>query len=71
MKGNYKIKCPSCLVKYPLAKWKAEHKQGEFAKVACPSCGWQPEGEALVSFRVALATQDVVKNLRKREGANA
>lgn len=60
------IKCPHCLTNSPIFEWKAEHKSGELAKVACPSCGWQPEGKGLTHFRGTLALQGLLKDLGKR-----
>ena len=63
---NQEIKCPSCLSNSPISRWKAEHKQGELAKVACPNCGLQPKGKALVLFRSALALKGLLTDLEKR-----
>lgn len=60
------ITCSQCGGSHAIPLWEAEHKPGELAGVACPTCGWVPDAKAVALLRVVFAFQAMLEDLTKR-----
>ncbi|KKM23104.1 hypothetical protein LCGC14_1618620 [marine sediment metagenome] len=59
--------CPRCGRSNAIPLWEAEHKPGEMARVACPTCGWEPDNPKFVAqLQVVFAFQSMLEDLTRR-----